>query len=219
MCAAVFSDVEGTLVDASLPRLSLKVGREMGLFSRWQVAQLGVLSQLGKIAPGRFKQDLRLLSIKRAMVGQTDETVQRLNDAVLPQVMQHIKQGTLSRLRVQQENGHDLVLLSAGLHELIERIGLELGGRGEGTRYVRRDGRYLAELDGPACQGEAKAARALAICKEKGYNPSECFAYGDTALDIPFLAAFGHPHAVDPDHALAAEAQRRSWPIIKGGRP
>ena len=72
---AVFSDVEGTLVDASLPRLSLKVGREMGFFSRWQVAQLAVLAMLGKVAPGRFKQDLRLLSIKRAMLGQTDDTV------------------------------------------------------------------------------------------------------------------------------------------------
>ena len=50
---------------------------------------------------------------------------------------------------------------------------------------------------------------------EMGYDPAECYAYGDTGNDIPFLALFGHPHAVDPDNELAAEAQRRGWPIIR----
>jgi len=31
----------------------------------------------------------------------------------------------------------------------------------------------------------------------------------------PFLALFGHPCAVDPDPGLAAEAERRGWPILR----
>ena len=62
---------------------------------------------------------------------------------------------------------------------------------------------------------EGKAERARAICAEMGYDPAECYAYGDTDNDIPFLSLFGHPHAIDPDDELAAEARRRGWPIIR----
>jgi HAD superfamily hydrolase (TIGR01490 family) len=215
MPGAVFSDVEGTLVDANLPRMSLALGRKLGFFTRWQMAQLGALSLLGKTLPGGLSQRTRLTSIRRAMAGQREEDVKKLVEAVLPQVMSRIKPGSLARLQAHQREGLPLVLMSGGLHELIARLGDELGGRGEGTRYRKAGGRFLAEFDGPVCQGEGKAARARAICVESGYDPADCYAYGDTGNDISFLALFGHPHAVDPDDELAAEAQRRGWPIIR----
>ncbi len=214
----MFSDVEGTLVDANLPRMSLALGRKMGFFSRWQMAQLGALSLLGKVLPGGMSQRMRVTSVRRAMAGQREEDVQKLVDAVLPQVMSLIKFDTLAQLKAHQSVGLPLVLMSGGLHELIARLGEELGGRGEGTRYRKANGRFLARFDGPVCQGEGKAARALAICAETGYDPTECYAYGDTGNDIFFLALFGHPHAVDPDEELAAEAKRRGWPIIRSGQ-
>ncbi len=48
-----------------------------------------------------------------------------------------------------------------------------------------------------------------------GWDAASSYAYGDTASDIPYLALFGHPAAVDPDRRLAAEAERRGWPIIQ----
>jgi len=211
---AVFSDVEGTLVDANLPRMSVALGREMGYFSRWQVAQLGALSMLGKVLPGSMKGKVRLAGIRRAMAGQREDDVNSLVEAVLPQVMERIKPYTLTRLKAHQGDGMALVLMSGGLHELIARLGEELGGRGEGTRYAKANGRFLAQFDGVVCQGEGKAARARSICVEMGYDPVECYAYGDTGNDIPFLSLFGHPHAIDPDEELAAEAKRRGWPIL-----
>ena len=214
--AAIFSDVEGTLIDGNLPRMSLAAGNRMGFFSPWQKAQFYFFGILGKVAPGKMKQGVRLAAIKRAMSGQKTENVGRLVEAVLPQAMSRVKGGTLKRLQEHQRDGMPLFLLSAGLHELIARIGEELGGRGEGTKYMHRDGVYLAQLDGPACQGEGKAARALAICNEMGLDPAQCYAYGDTANDIPFLQLFGHPHVVDPDETLAEEARRLGWPILSG---
>jgi phosphoserine phosphatase len=131
--------------------------------------------------------------------------------------MARVKPDTFARLKAHQDDGLALVLMSGGLHELIARLGEELGGRGEGTRYMKANGRFLAQFDGPVCQGEGKAARARAICAEMGYNPAGCYAYGDTGNDIPFLSLFGHPHAVDPDEELAAEANRRGWPVITTG--
>jgi HAD superfamily hydrolase (TIGR01490 family) len=215
MVGAVFSDVEGTLVDANLPRMSVALGRKMGYFSRLQIAQLGALSMLGKVLPGDMRGRVRLAGIRRAMAGQRVEDVASLVEAVLPQVMARIKPGTLARVKEHQKAGLSLVLMSGGLHELIARLGEELGGRGEGTRYAKGNGRFLARFDGAVCQGEGKAARALAVCAEMGYDSAECYAYGDTGNDIPFLSLFGHPHAVDPDPELAAEASRRGWSVLR----
>src|SRR6266568_2646752 len=107
---AVFSDVEGTLVDANLPRMSLALGRKMGFFSRWQMAQLGALSLLGKVLPGGMSQRMRVTSVRRAMAGQREEDVQKLVDAVLPQVMSLIKFDTLAQLKAHQSVGLPLVL-------------------------------------------------------------------------------------------------------------
>ena len=214
MAGAVFSDVEGTLVDANLPKMSVALGRKMGYFSQWQIAQLGVLSMLGKFLPGEMRGRVRLAGIRRAMAGQRVEDVTNLVEAVLPQVMAKIKPGTMARVKEHQQEGLPLVLMSGGLHELIVRLGEELGGRGEGTRYAKANGRFLARFDGVVCQGEGKAERARAVCTEMAYDPAECYAYGDTGNDIPFLSLFGHPHAVDPDSELAAEAARRGWPIL-----
>lgn len=212
--SAVFSDVEGTLINGNLPRMSLAAGSRMGFFSPWQKSQFYFFGILGKVAPGKLKQAVRLAAIKRAMAGQKVANVGKLVEAVLPEAMSLVKPGTLSRIKAHQAEGMPLFLLSAGLDQLIVRIAEELGGKGQGTRYVERDGTYIAQLDGLPCQGQEKAARALVICKDLGLHPAQCYAYGDTANDIPFLSAFGHSHAVDPDEALAAEAARRGWPIL-----
>ena len=117
MHRAVFSDVEGTLVDANLPRMSLALGREMGLFTRWQMAQLALLSLLGKALPGRLSQRMRLTAIRRSLAGQREEDVHRLVEAVLPQVMARIKPNSLARLQAHQAEGTPVVLMSGGLHD------------------------------------------------------------------------------------------------------
>lgn len=215
MKAAVFSDVEGTLVDASLPRLSLQVGSRMGVFPRWKMAELAVYGLLAKVLPSTYQRRMRFYIIKRAMVGRTEAEVARLCEAVTPRVVASLKPGNWARVKRQRDEGLPLVLMSAGLHEVIARLGQELGARGEGTHFVVRGGRYLAEFDGPICEGTGKRDRALSIARELGCDPAQCYAYSDTAADIPFLEAFGHPCAVDPDAGLEAEARRRRWEIIR----
>ncbi|NEE58659.1 HAD hydrolase family protein, partial [Streptomyces sp. SID8455] len=59
---------------------------------------------------------------------------------------------------------------------------------------------------------KAEAVRALAV--SEGYDLSRCYAYSDSATDVPMLEAVGHPHAVNPDRALRREATLREWPIL-----
>ncbi|MCZ9342803.1 HAD-IB family hydrolase, partial [Streptomyces sp. TRM76130] len=48
---------------------------------------------------------------------------------------------------------------------------------------------------------------------------ARCYAYSDSATDLPMLEAVGHPHAVNPDRALRREALARGWPILDFHRP
>lgn len=216
MRAAVFSDVEGTLVDGSLPSMSLAIGRRMGMFSTWQLAQVVTIALVGGALPGNLRRRVQASAVIRAMAGHTLDETERLVEALIPEVLLRIKPAMLDRLREHQRAGLPVVLVSGGMHPAIARLGIELGARGEGTKLVVRSGRYTAQLDGPICQGEGKAMRARAIIEEIGCDPALSYAYGDTASDIPFLGLFGRAHAVDPDAALAAEAQRRGWPMIRG---
>ena len=66
------------------------------------------------------------------------------------------------------------------------------------------------------CARAPARQRARAVLDELGYDPSHCYAYGDTASDIPFLGLFGYPRVVDPDPGLAVEARKRGGPMLNG---
>lgn len=213
---AVFSDVEGTLVDGSIPQIALAVGRANHLFGVSKRVQIAALERVGRLAPPKLERTLQLFALLRATAGMQPAEVERWGSALVPALIARFKPGTWRLLRAHQSAGLPLVLISGGLHEGIARLAMELGAQGEGTKVRQRNGRYTARVDGSVCQGAGKAERARGILAARGFDPAQCYAYGDTASDIPFLELFGHPHAVDPDPVLAAEAQRRGWPIIDG---
>jgi hypothetical protein len=47
-----------------------------------------------------------------------------------------------------------------------------------------------------------------------GYELHQCYAYSDSASDLPMLEAVGHPVAVNPDAKLERHARRHGWPIV-----
>jgi hypothetical protein len=50
---------------------------------------------------------------------------------------------------------------------------------------------------------------------ERDINLSDCWGYADSHYDTAFLAALGHPVAVNPDRRLRAAATNRQWPVIR----
>ncbi len=214
--SSVFSDVEGTLVDGSIPQIALAIGRANKLFSTPKRVQIDVLQGVGRLLPTKLERTLQLIALLRATAGLGPSEVDRWGKSLVPALIARFKPGTWRLLQAHQAAGLPLVLVSGGLHEGIVRLAEEIGAYGEGTKVLQRDGRYTSKVDGKVCQGEGKAERARGIIKARGIDPATCYAYGDTASDIPFLELFGHPHAVDPDAGLAAEAKRRGWTIVDG---
>ena len=109
--------------------------------------------------------------------------------------------------------GRDVVIVSASGAEVVEPIGALLGAdHVVATRMAVTDGRYTGDVEFYA-YGENKAVAVRELATERGYDLSDCYAYSDSATDVPMLAEVGHPVAVNPDKALRREAVRRDWPV------
>ena len=215
MSAAVFCDVDGTLIGVSVPRVSIAIAREMGLISRSRLLKIGLLRLLLGIAPKRFEKNLALRMVGAAIEDHPREVIDQVIQKALPQLQQHIKPKTLAKLQGHQKFGLPLILLSGGMHESIESLAAPLNARGEGTHFVISNGHYTAVVSGIASVGDGKAARARLIAAECGYDLAQSFAYADSASDIPFLSLFGHPTAVDPDPKLRTHAEKHGWQILR----
>lgn len=114
-----------------------------------------------------------------------------------------------------QRNGRPVVIISSSPVEVVEPLGKFLGADEViGTvSEVDDEGRYTGALEFYAyAEGKADAIRRMAA--ERGYDLSDCYAYSDSATDLPMLELVGHPVAVNPDKDLKEIATEREWPIL-----
>jgi phosphoserine phosphatase len=81
------------------------------------------------------------------------------------------------------------------------------------TRLTIADGMYTGSFEFYA-YGQAKADYVSALAAERGYLLADCYAYSDSATDLPLLELVGHPHVVNPDRALRRVARARQWPEL-----
>ena len=85
------------------------------------------------------------------------------------------------------------------------------------TEPEQAGGRYTGRVAGTPCFREGKITRVHDWLAGLGHRledfPVSHF-YSDSHNDLPLLERVTRPFAVDPDATLAAEAQRRGWPIM-----
>lgn len=116
--------------------------------------------------------------------------------------------------------GRDVVIVSTSGAEVVEPIGELLGAdRVVATRMVvGEDGCFTGEVAYYA-YGPTKAEAVKELAASEGYDLARCFAYSDSATDLPMLEAVGHPAAVNPDRTLRKEALARDWPVLDFHKP
>jgi HAD superfamily hydrolase (TIGR01490 family) len=115
--------------------------------------------------------------------------------------------------------GRDIVIVSSSGEEIVAGVGEMLrADHAIGTRMQVVDGRYSGEIEFYA-YGPHKAEAMLELAEREGYDLARCYAYSDSATDLPMLEAVGHPTAVNPDKALRRVAAERGWPVLVFRRP
>lgn len=115
--------------------------------------------------------------------------------------------------------GREIVLVSSSGEEVVGPIGEMLGvDRVIATRMVVEAGHYTGDIDFYA-YGDNKRIAIAELSQAEGWDLAECFAYSDSATDVPMLDVVGHPFAVNPDKALRKIAAERDWPVLVFAKP
>src|SRR5688500_11199681 len=139
--------------------------------------------------------------------------------AVVEKLIDKVRPEAQALVDMHMEAGRDVWIISASPVEVVAELAKHLGMTGGlGTESEVVDGMYTGRLAAPFCYGEGKADRIHKLAAERSYDLSKCYAYSDSASDLPMMQVVGHPVAVNPDRALTAVAHRRGWPVVEFAR-
>ena len=195
---------------------------------------LGIAAWRGKLVPThQFLRDAAG-AVAFKFAGASDETSEGVRDRILgavkgvrlddlvalnadivPKLMAMVRPEAARLLEQHRHAGRATYIVSASPVELVEPLAKALGmTAGIGTRSAIVDGVYTGELAGPFCYGPGKVEAMEAIARWEGLDLDQCWAYSDSASDLPMLRAVGHPVAVNPDAKLERVAGEHGWPVV-----
>jgi len=150
-----------------------------------------------------------------AVTGVRADDLVALNTEIVPKLMERVRPEAQRLLELHRHAGRATYIVSASPVELVEPLAKALGmTAGIGTRSVIVDGVYSGELAGPFCYGPGKVEAITELARWEGLDLAQCWAYSDSASDLPMLEAVGHPVAVNPDAKLERVARRLGWPVV-----
>jgi len=212
---AVF-DLDGTVSSATVVTQYWTLYRLL----RGPASQAGEAASIAWNSPAYLRADRRARSsfLRTFARRYRGIGVQELTDAVggryADWLRKTLRPDALARIEAHRAAGHRTVLVTgvpepfvAPLADLFDEIvATPLESSGEVlTGY----------LGGPPVVDEARAAWLLRYAAARGLDLSASYGYGDSQADVTWLTRLGHPHAVDPDLGLYAEAKRSRWPILE----
>jgi HAD superfamily hydrolase (TIGR01490 family) len=157
------------------------------------------------------------------MNGASDDTTVQTRERILGAISAQIIPKLLDRVRPEakllidrhRHADRDTYIVSASPIEVVAPLAQALGMTGGiGTVAEVVDGHYTGKLVGPFCYGPGKVEAINELARWDGYELDRCYAYSDSASDLPMMEAVGHPVAVNPDGPLERVARQRGWPIV-----
>jgi phosphoserine phosphatase len=212
---AVFSDVEGTLINISFPRTYLEEARALGLVPLPNQALAALFAVLAKpfSSKSRIGGIFRYLGIMNAMRGLDASINPAVMARVNPLLQAALKPEPIALIRGYEAQGYSVILVSAAFEAGIKSFAATLGWQGEGTRLIMENTRFTGKAEKPL-SGEEKAVRVRSVAQAMQIDLSASVGFGDTVTDVPFLSLLGTAHVVDPDAELRAIAQQKGWTIL-----
>jgi HAD superfamily hydrolase (TIGR01490 family) len=212
MTRMVLFDIDGTLVRGSSERMFWRYLLRHGLqgprqLLAWVLFLVRYLPTGGIHTLRKNKAYLHALDVERIQSMAHDFARDRL--------VTTLYEPALQRLRVHQQAGDTIILLSGTLEAVARALAAQLQVRHVcATLCSQRHGRYLAQPPELHPYDAAKLSIAAQLARELGFRLVEATAYADSWRDIHLLEAVGTPVAVRPDPRLLAIAQRRGWEVL-----
>ena len=218
--SAAFFDLDRTLMAGSSAWYFAKVMYREGLLPWHRLVADGTGAVVFRLfGASDAKSEALRDRILASVVGQSAETFVNLSPVVVEELLPRIRPEAQALLDMHEEAGRDVYIISASPVEIVSELARALGiVGGLGTQSEIVDGRYTGRLAAPFCYGEGKAEVARSLVRECGYDLAQCYAYADSASDVPLMRLVGHPVAVNPDRALVAVAHRYGWPVVEFNR-
>ena len=215
--SAAFFDLDRTLIAGSSAFALAKAARSMKMMPTTELLRDAVTAATFKM---RGDHDNGASDSARDRVlgfvrGQRQDDLLALNEQVLPVLLGKIRPEARRLVDIHRHAGRSTYIVSAGPQEIVEPLAISLGMTGGiGTVGEVVDGVYTGELDGPFCYGQGKVDAITELARWDGLDLTQCYAYSDSASDLPMLSAVGHPVAVNPDSKLERHARRHGWPVV-----
>jgi HAD superfamily hydrolase (TIGR01490 family) len=214
--SAAFFDLDRTLIAGSSAFILARSARAAGLIPTGQFlldAMSAIAFKLRGSSDG--STDGVRDRILGAVKGMRQDDLVALNAETLPKLLAKIRPEARRLLDLHRHAGRNTYIVSAAPVEIVESLAHSLGmTAGIGTRGVVVDGVYTGELAGPFCYGVGKVTAMEEIARWDGLDLTQCYAYSDSASDLPMLSAVGHPVAVNPDAKLGRHARAHGWPVV-----
>ena len=218
---AAFFDLDKTIIAMSS---TYAYGREFlnsGLISPVEALQLS-LAQATYMFAGHTSEQMdntrdQLTAMVRGWDVQQVRTIaeETMHTVVTPTIYAEARE----LIEYHQERGHDVIIISASVKELVEPIARELGvDNTVNTILESSEGRYTGEVLF-YCKGDAKRQAIFDMAETHDYDLARSFAYSDAFTDVPMLETVGNPVAVNPDRALKKTALERGWKILSFKNP
>lgn len=215
--SAAFFDLDRTLIAGSSVFALAAAARAQKLLPTRELARDAFGAATFKLfgAADDSKADGARARILGLVKGVRQDDLMALNEQVLPKLLGKVRPEARRLVDLHRHAGRATFIISAAPQEIVAPLAQALGMTGGiGTRGEVVDGVYTGELDGPFCYGQGKVEAINELANWDGFALAQCYAYSDSASDLPMLNAVGHPVAVNPDRELERHARDHGWPIV-----
>ncbi|MFN8126212.1 MAG: HAD-IB family hydrolase [Candidatus Nanopelagicales bacterium] len=214
---AAFFDIDNTLIRGSSMFHLARIAAQRKLLTVRDIAGFAV-AQLRFTMIGGEDLDDMAEAVEAGLsfvAGKPTSEIRALAEDVFDELMtDKLWPGTLDLARRHLDAGEPVWLVSASPVELASVIAERLGFTGAlGTVSEIVDGHYTGVLVGHPLHGVAKAEAVRSLAARDGLDLARCWAYSDSANDLPMLTTVGNPVAVNPDSDLRGQARDNGWPV------
>ncbi|HEY6299016.1 MAG TPA: HAD-IB family hydrolase [Candidatus Binatus sp.] len=214
---AAFYDLDGTLVDLNLVHAAIFTLANVGEWSGRVSYLLGFAARIPRLYVAE-QRDRRLLNtaLFEAFKGVSRDRLLSLGEEYCERILiGHLFPRAVELIEANREAGIEPVLVTGSPDFIVAPLARHLGVVDfAANRFVFSRGRATGRLAEPVMAGDEKAVWCAEYAAAHDIDLADCWGYADSHYDTSFLAALGHPVAVNPDRRLRAAALSRQWPVL-----